>query len=171
MVYKLNIQCKKEENSFLRVIEISDESSFYDLYKIIHECVKYDNSQITSFFISNDDWERFDEITLMDMGVENKEIFIMQEIPLNQFIKKIGDKLIYLFDLFSERYYKIELVEISSKKLDKDSAICVFEKGEPPVQLFIDGNFDDNEIDDSFLNDDDFENDIEFENIDDIDDL
>ncbi len=171
MIYKFNIKCKKDDANFLRTIEISEHDSFFSFYKIINKCAEYDESEMTSFFISNNEWDRFEEITLIDMGVKNNNIFVMKDVPLNKFIKKLGSKLVYLFDFFSERYFKIELIDIIDKELKPNHPVCVMVKGDSPTQIMIDNI--ESEID--FSNDvdynDDIDNDIQFENIDDIDNI
>jgi len=173
MVYKFNIRCKKEESNFLRTIEISENDNFFSFYKIIHKCAEYDESEMTSFFISNDEWERFEEITLIDMGVKSDNIFVMKDIALNKFINKVGDKLVYLFDFFSERYFKIELIEIIDKELNPNRPACIAIKGDSPKQIMINDKLDtDIDLDkDAGFNDDSEDDDIKFENIDDIDNI
>jgi len=173
MVYKFNIRCKKEESNFLRTIEISENDNFHSFYKIIHKCAEYDESEMTSFFISNDEWERFEEITLIDMGVKSDSIFVMEDVVLNKFIKKVGDKLVYLFDFFSERFFKIELIDIIDKELKPNHPACVTVKGDSPKQIMINDKLDtkieiNNNLD---FDDDNKDDDIEFENIDDIENL
>jgi len=172
MVYKFNIRCKKEESNFLRTIEISGDDNFYNLYEIIHKCAEYDNSQMSSFFISNDEWQRFEEITLMDMGVKSDNIFVMKDTAINSLLNKQGDKLVYLFDFFSERYFKIELVEISEKTLRNNAPVCITAVGDSPKQIVVDVEFAGNELNADYLSEeDDSDEDIKFENIDDIDNI
>jgi len=169
MVYKFNIRCKKEESNFLRTIEISENDNFHSFYRIIHKCAEYDESEITSFFISNDEWERFEEITLIDMGVKSDNIFVMKDVTINKSIKEVGDKLVYLFDFFSERYFKIELVDIIDKELESNYPTCISAKGDSPKQIMINDKLDTNNNLDS-KNDikDDY---IKLENIDDIENI
>lgn len=173
MVYKFNIRCKKEKSIFLRTIEISEDDSFYSFYKIIHECAEYYETEMTSFFIANDDWERFEEITLIDMGVKSDNIYVMKEVNLNKFITKLGDKLVYLFDFFSERYFKIELVEILDNEIKPNYPICITAKGDSPKQIMVNDELgtDTNLNNDPIYDDDLKDDDIKFENIDDIENL
>ena len=172
MIYKFNIRCKKEESNFLRTIEISEDDNFYNLYEIIHKCAEYDASQMSSFFISNNEWERFEEITLMDMGVKSENIFAMKSTNINKYINSVGDKLVYLFDFFSERYFKIELVDIIDKELTNNLPVCVNAVGGSPEQIVIDADFSDEELDVDYLSEEDIsDDDIVFENIDDLDNI
>jgi hypothetical protein len=73
-----------EDEDFVREILIDSKSSFLDFHKAIQESVGYDQSQLASFFISDDDWEKGQEITLMQMD-ETSDTLLMDEKKLNDF--------------------------------------------------------------------------------------
>lgn len=166
MIFEFRIKCKDENNNFALTIQIDEEQNFMSLHKSIQMCSSFETAQITSFFVSDNDWNRNTEITLLEM---TPDILLMENTKINEYINNVGDKLIYLFDFFSNRYYKIELERIIDKKSKNKSPLCTQASGEAPNQIIADTELDILLDDDSDpFNEYDDDN-IEFENIDDLD--
>lgn len=139
MVFKFRL-ISNEEKDFIRDIELLSDQTFYDFHRAITHNLHYDKSQIASFFISNENWEKLEEITLFDMsegGIEGK-IHVMDKTYLKDFIKEPRQRLLYVFDFFNERLFFIELIDIHEKKEKHAYPLIVLEKGSPPRQLLID---------------------------------
>ncbi|MDR0940754.1 MAG: plasmid pRiA4b ORF-3 family protein, partial [Bacteroidales bacterium] len=115
MMYKLRI-ISDENELFVRTIEISETDTFLSLHNAIQQACDYDESQMASFFISNDDWDKLQEITLMDMCDEETKTLAMDSTILNEHIKQVDDKLIYVFDFFADRAMVITLTDIVKEK-------------------------------------------------------
>lgn len=164
----------KDEN-FVRDLEIEENKTFYDLHLAIQKACKYDPSLLTTFYLSNERWEKVKEISVECIDPESqKDVLLMKETPLNKFNPVIGQKYVYIFDFFSVRLMLIEIVNIRKKTADDlklEFPICTLSKGNPPSQIFIDDI--DNIDSDIEMNDDLFDdifNDNDFDNFDDDDD-
>ena len=168
MRYTLRI-LSEEEDDFLLVIEILPTHSFQKLHELIQKICKYDKTQLSSFFICNKNWEKGEEITLIDMSDSTDSKILMEDAILKNFIKDEKQRMIYVFDFFSERGFFIELVESSSKVKNRKYPYCVKSEGFPPPQIvYKEADFD--FLTEGELDDDDFEDEIGFDNIDDYDD-
>ena len=66
MVYKFTILSDEVDN-FIRVINIDSEGKFIDLHNAILDSVGYEKNLMTSFFICSDNWEKGQEVTLVEM--------------------------------------------------------------------------------------------------------
>lgn len=166
MVFEFVVKCKDNENNFSLNILIDENQSFLDFHNAIQLYSSFESAQITSFFISDDEWNKNEEITLLEM---NSNIQTMENSKISDFLQKKGDKAIYLFDFFSDRFFKIELVNILNKTNKKNLPTCTQVKGNTPKQIIIDSDLDyllDEDSDSKSEYDD--EN-INFKNIDDID--
>jgi len=159
MVYKFTI-LSDENDDFLRVIKIDSEATFHNLHEAILNSVNYTTDLLTSFFLCSDNWEREQEVTLMEMDTDSEyDNLVMNSTILEDYITDEKQKLQYVFDIISDRAFFLELSEIiTGKKLDK--AICSEKEGNAPEQMFI----DDNQpiaaktlLDDSFYGDEDFD--------------
>ena len=82
MVYKF-LLLSDEVDNFSREIEIAPDATFLQFHDAILDAVGYDKNQITSFFICSDNWEKQQEITLIDMGADSAtDTYLMEETPL-----------------------------------------------------------------------------------------
>jgi hypothetical protein len=139
MIYKFRI-LSDENDKFLMDIEIRDDQTFYELHEAIQNEAEWDNSQLASFYTVNDRWEKQKEITLLDMSEgKNPDILVMDEVKLSSLVKKAKQKLLYVYDFFSDRAFFLELVEILERSSHRSLPYCTFLKGDFPPQIKIGG--------------------------------
>ncbi len=91
-----------EEESFVLDLNINHDQSFLQMHQKIQETLGYDASQMSSFFISNQNWEKLNEITLIDMGY-NDQVQVMSDTLIGDYFSATKQNLLYVFDLFAER--------------------------------------------------------------------
>lgn len=133
MIYKF-LLISDEVPNFERVIEIDADNTFLDFQKAIFKSVNFEDSELSSFFICNDDWEKEQEITRVDMGSDSAiDIYLMEEAVIRDFIEEKGQKLLFVFDILSERAFFIELKGITYEKY-LDEAVCTRSSGKAPKQ-------------------------------------
>lgn len=134
MIYKFRV-ISDENETFLRVIEISKQDNFLSLHDCIQASCNYDSTQMTSFFVSNKDWEKLQELTLFDMKDDTTKTIPMQKAKLQDYVSKVDDTLIYVFDFFADRALFLTLVEIKKEDKKVHYPVCSYETGNPPIQL------------------------------------
>jgi hypothetical protein len=137
MIYKFTI-ISDEVDNFVRVINLDSEATFLDMHNAILDSVKYEKNQMTTFYICNDDWEKGQEVTLieMDSGSEYDNL-VMEDTKLEELLSDEKQKLLYVFDMISDRAFFIELSEIIPGK-SLDHAEVVSSKGKAPQQIIAD---------------------------------
>jgi len=138
-----------EEKEFFRDILIAGSDSFLDFHRILQENLGYDPNQLASFFITTKDWEKVREITLIDMQMDSEnQADIMEDTLVGELVSEEHQRLLYVFDFFSERVFFIELLETFEKESKKPTPLVTDENGNPPAQLiFISGNNSDGPAD------------------------
>ena len=134
-IYKFRVLLESEEEIF-RDIEIKSTQNFFDFHEIIVAAFGFDNEQMASFYLSNDDWEKGQEITLFDMMIdENQEpkVLVMADTIINTQTNCVGDHLLYAYDFLNMQNFFIELIEITVKE-EKDAFYpkVVYTQGEAP---------------------------------------
>ena len=67
MVYKF-VVLSDEDESFVREFEFLDTHTLLDFHNLIQDELEFDKSQLASFFMATDNWEKEEEFTLFDMG-------------------------------------------------------------------------------------------------------
>ena len=128
-----------ENQEFFRDLVIDGSDTFLDFHKTLQENLGYDPSQLASFFITTENWEKQQEITLIDMMQEpGLETLTMGEVTIGEYINDINQRMIYVFDFFSERAFFIELIEKSDQTSPRETPFVANSKGEPPPQVALD---------------------------------
>jgi len=125
-----------ETPDFKRLIHISPENTFEVLHHIIQNAVGFDHSQLASFFLTDEHWRKQLEFSLLTSGQSNKGLFSMRQVKLKDYITDPGQKLIYVFDFFNDRFFYLELKEKLMKTDLKEPAVA-YEKGSAPAQFLI----------------------------------
>ncbi len=138
MVYTFRL-ISNEQEDFIRDFEIRSDQTFYDLHVAIQNNLHYDKSQIASFFICNKKWEKEQEITLFELSdEESSRVIVMDAAHIGEFIKEKKQKLLYVFDVFNERSFYIEVADINEKEKNIKYPVCTHSKGSAPQQIIMD---------------------------------
>lgn len=141
MVFKFRL-LSHEIKDFVRDIEIKGSQTFFDFHKAIQDDLNYDSSQIASFFLTNQMWEKEKEFILFDMSdIPNNNMVAMDLARLRDYVKDPKQRLIYTFDIFNERCLFIELIDTQNELKYSDYPAVVFSKGLAPQQILF-GNRD-----------------------------
>ena len=123
-----------EVDNFKREIEIDADDTFLDLRNAICDAVQYDRSEMCSFFLCDDGWEKEKEITLEDMGTDSDEdTYLMDECILSDYLDDEGQKLMFVFDYMTDRAFFLQLKKIITGKSLKDP-VCTLSMGKAPDQ-------------------------------------
>ena len=123
-----------EVDNFKREIEIDADDTFLDLRNAICDAVQYDRSEMCSFFLCDDSWEKEKEITLEDMGTDSDEdTYLMDECILSDYLDDEGQKLMFVFDYMTDRAFFLQLKKIITGKSLKNP-VCTLSMGKAPDQ-------------------------------------
>ena len=144
MVLKFRL-ISNEQDDFIRDFEILAEQTFFQLHMAIQDNLHFDKSQIASFFTCSQNWEKEQEITLFELSEEEAaKVLVMDNTKIGDHTQGTHDKMLYVYDVFNERLFFIELVEILKQDSSKAYPCFSFEKGQAPQQVFMDDEmFDD----------------------------
>ena len=161
MIYKLLI-LSDEVDLFYREIEINSDATFLELNNAILDSVKYTKDQLTSFFNCGDGWEMREEITLLDMGTSSDtDSYVMDKTYLDEFLRDEGDRMLFMFDILSERSFFIELKEMMPGEVDAPR--CTLKQGTAPKQITAEDEFLTNPTSSIGFTGEDFYGDEEFD--------
>ena len=181
MVYKF-VVLSDEDESFVREFEFLDSHTLIDFHNMIQDELEFDKSQMASFYLATDNWEKEEEFTLFEMGTGSST---MEGAVLEDIIFRKNQKLLYVFDFFNDRALFLEYTG-EAKEIDgREYPNCTNSKGIPPKQVVFgapsrklynnivvseDDDDDEPEVDDLFLEggNDDEEPLPDFENIDNL---
>ncbi len=144
---------------FIMEVAISHSANFMTLHNFLQKNLNFDPSNMASFVITDSDWNRLKEISLMKMNEEDEGTLLMEETLLADFLKEKKQRLLYVFDFFSERAFFMEVFDI--KKGELKEPMLLKKEGTIPKQIAIDDNINAEDLEDPFNDDDIFGDDLE----------
>jgi len=177
MVYKF-VVLSDEDEAFVREFEFLESHSLMDFHNMLQDELEFDKSQLASFFMATDSWEKEEEFTLFDMGTgtSTMEVAVLEDI-----IFRKNQKLLYVFDFFNERGLFVEYTGEAPEVDGREYPVCTNSKGIPPKQVVFGSSTrklhnniivtddeeedDEPDVDDIFLKTDDDDALPDFENI------
>jgi len=164
MIYRFRIILDNDtKDDVFRDLELRETDSMEDLHNIITQSFGFDGSEIASFYISDDDWNQGEEISMFDMSEGPDEVRLMNETKIKDVIHEMQTKLIYVYDFLSLWTFFVELAEI----VDETKGI------DYPNLMFVHGQIPDEAPQKNFkaelLDDDEFEDDLDIDDYDNFD--
>lgn len=142
MIFKFRMLSDEAED-FVRDYEVLYDMNLADFHTYVRESVGYNPAEMASIFTSDAEWEKLQEFTSVDMGLDGTDIdpdddiqppMPMEKVTLGQIIHEKFDRLIYVFDIFAERQFFIELLEAKFPEDGVSYPRIVAAEGEPPLQ-------------------------------------
>ncbi len=136
MVFRFTV-ISDELDDFVRIIEINSDANFMELHNAILNSVNFQHGEMTSFFICNDEWEKKEEVTMIEMETSSEfDNYVMDKTLLEELLEDEKQKLLFTFDMLEDRSFFMELTEIIPKKNLK-KALLKHKEGNPPQQNLI----------------------------------
>lgn len=114
MLYTFRVLIDYEKDVFRDIICRQDHS-FMDLSKAIIEAFDFSGDQMSSFYMSNENWDKGEEIVQFDMGPED-DLKSMESTLLKDMIKDNDQKILFIYDFLKLWIFYIELISISKEK-------------------------------------------------------
>jgi len=134
--FRLRIVLDHETDVF-RDIEVDGLNTFTDLHSMVQEAFGFDGSQMASFYISNEDWEKGQEITLMNMGEKSETgdpILLMDDTTISDIVFGKGQKLLYVSDFLLMWCFYVDVIELEETQDNVILPRIVQSFGEAPDQ-------------------------------------
>lgn len=145
-----------------RDIDIKSNQTFEDLHKAIHQSTGYKIEASSSFYVSNDQWIKNEEIAyLPNQRKINNGVALMENSRLSSFIDDPHQKFYYIYNFDRPFDFHVELIKIMlNEEPGKSYPNVARSLGEapkipgtgviPPVAAVVSDEFD-------FLNEEDFQ--------------
>jgi hypothetical protein len=154
----------KDQEKVFRDILISDSDNFEVFYKAIISAFRFEGNQMASFYISNDEWDKGHEISLMDMSYDDDSIdaipSVMKNAIVKDFIEEPDQKIILVYDFLKMWIFLAELVGYTQESPEEPQVLLAMGMAPPEDSRITDlgddedfsvefaGNEDDDDDDD-----------------------
>ena len=122
--YRVVLDLAEDQEVFADIL-IPSNANANTLYNHIISEFKFSGMQMASFFLSNDNWDKGEEISFMDMS-EDGSMRTMDKTVLNEIQLDKGDKMLLVYDFLRMWIFLIELVEISEEVITEAKTIIRF---------------------------------------------
>jgi len=135
LVYRFRVTFE-DYDEISRDIEIKSSQTFEDLHHTIQASIGFDGSKQASFFISNDNWIKGQEIAFEKRkDKDGNAVSLMKDSKLSSFIADPHQKIYYVSDYEANWGFFIELIKIlPAAEMSKLYPVCIKTVGEPPKQ-------------------------------------
>jgi hypothetical protein len=133
MIYRLRVILDTVEDIY-RDIEIQASSTLEDFHNVITQSFGFEGQEMASFYVSNDAWEKGQEIALFDMSEKPGEKHVMSETILGDTLWEKQTKLVYVYDFLYMWTFMVELAEIVEPEPGMQYPTLMFAQGEIPLE-------------------------------------
>lgn len=119
-----------------RDIQIRHDSNFLDLHNAIMKAFEFSGMEMASFYISNDDWDKGEEIALMDIMADpgDDPVRMMNETTIKELIENEGEKMLYVYDFMRMWIFYIELIQVSDENMELVYPLTALSAGTAPAE-------------------------------------
>ncbi len=111
--FRVLLDSDKNEEVF-RDILISDTSNFESFYHAIMKSFDFKGDQMASFYVSNEDWDKGHEISLLDMSYDDDSIdspaTVMKDAVIKDFLEEPDQRFILVYDFMKMWIFLVELI-------------------------------------------------------------
>jgi hypothetical protein len=103
----------EDYDDVIREIDVKSNQTFEDLHRAIHQSTGYNPDYSSSFYISNDQWTKGEEITyLPNQKRIDRRVPLMDRVKLLSFIDDPHQKFYYTFNFDRPFDFHVELMKI-----------------------------------------------------------
>ena len=127
----------EDYDDVMREIDVKSNQTFEDLHRAIHQSTGYNPEFSSSFYISNDQWTKGEEITyLPNQKRIDRGVSLMNNVKLLSFIDDPHQKFYYTFNFDRPFDFHVELMKIILDETPGTTYPAVIKSvGEAPKQF------------------------------------
>jgi hypothetical protein len=133
MIFRFRVVLDNDtKEDIFRDIEIRMSDTLEDLHNSITQSFGFDGSEMASFYLSDDEWNQGEEISLFDLSEGGSDIQLMSQTVISSVVSEERTKLIYVYDFMSMWTFMVELGEIVEEAQGMDYPNLLYVHGQVP---------------------------------------
>ena len=102
MIYRLRVILDNDtDDDIFRDIEINKSNSLEDFHNTITQSFGFEGNEMASFYLSDEEWNQGEEISLFDLGDVGESNRLMSDVLLDSVTDKDNNRLIYVYDFLN----------------------------------------------------------------------
>ena len=111
-IYRFRISFE-DYDEVIREIDIKSNQTFKDLHEFFHKIIGYDPEKSSSFYVSNDQWIKNEELAyLPNQKKIDRGVALVENSKLSKFIDDPHQKFYYIYDFEKPFEFHVELIKI-----------------------------------------------------------
>ena len=116
--FRILLDTKINEEIFHDIL-ISDEEDFETFFQTIIKSFEFKGDQMASFYVSNETWDKGEEISLLDLSEgEESQVQIMKDTKVRDHLSDPDQKFILVYDFLKMWIFLIELIGVQEDTPD-----------------------------------------------------
>ncbi|MEJ6588568.1 MAG: hypothetical protein QNL43_02080 [Crocinitomicaceae bacterium] len=121
--FRVLLDTSQKEEVFCDIL-LSIDDDFEALFNAIIEAYQFKGNQMASFYVSNETWDKGEEISLMDVSFgEPESQKIMSSTTIRDIIEDPNQKLILVYDFLKMWIFLIECIGIQEETPEKPTLL------------------------------------------------
>ena len=131
-IYRFRISFE-DYDDVIQEIDILPKQTFLDLHKALHAATGYQPEVSSSFYVSNDQWKKGDEIAFLPSARKvDKGVVLMEDARLNRFIDDPHQKFYYVYNFERPLDFHVQLIKILKEEEGKTYPALFRKVGQVP---------------------------------------
>lgn len=113
--FRILLDTKKNEEIFHDIL-IADGEDFETFFQTIIQSFEFKGDQMASFYVSNETWDKGEEISLLDLSEgEESQVQIMKDTKVRDHLLDRDQKFILVYDFLKMWIFLIELIGVQEE--------------------------------------------------------
>jgi hypothetical protein len=118
-IYRFRVTFE-DYDDIIREIDVLSTHTFLDLHQAIHQSTEYNPEVSSSFYISNEQWMKGEEIAyLPNARKKERGVALMENAKLNKFIDDPHQKFYYTYNFDRPFDFHVQLIKILPEESGK----------------------------------------------------
>lgn len=134
-IYRFRVSFE-DHDDIIREVDMLPKHTFLDLHHLIQQNLGYDSEASSSFYFSNDQWRKGEEIAYLpsEDKITNK-VILMDDARLNKHINDPHQKFYYTYNFSRPVDFHVQLIKILKEEEGKTYPLVSKSIGLPPKPI------------------------------------
>lgn len=132
-IYRFRITFE-DYDDVIREIDMLSKHTFLDFHQAIHQATGYNPALSSSFYVSNDQWKKGEEIAYLPSERKlNNDIKLMEDSKLSKYVNDPHQKFYYTYNFERPFDFHVQLIKILKEEEEKEYPILFRSMGKAPL--------------------------------------
>lgn len=102
----------EQDTEVFRDVEVDSTHNFESLHNVLKEAYEFTDNELSSFYLSDEEWNKGEEIVLADLGEADEPPLIMKDTFIESQLFMNGQRLFFVYDFLVCKTFFLEVIDI-----------------------------------------------------------